>query len=106
MSNDQGSETEPAAQSTAVPSATARYFMLFKAVRIEALDQHGEVVILPAKNGRGSGPLVASGFLMRVDSGLYLYTCWHVVTGTTLSNPVVPGTMTRRMKLRVSIASE
>jgi len=81
----------------------ARHQMQFKAVRIEILDQHGQPVIATARNGEHRGPVVASGFLLRDGAQLYLYTCWHVVTGIELANPVLPGTNQRRSRLKVSM---
>jgi hypothetical protein len=40
---------------------------------------------------------------LRDDAELYLYTCWHVVTGIELANPVLPGTNQRRNRLKVSV---
>jgi hypothetical protein len=93
---------------SSVPSSpadgiTARHLMQFKAVRIEILDQHGQPVIVTPRNGERRGPVVASGFLLRDDADLYLYTCWHVVTGIELANPVLPGTNQRRSRLKVSM---
>jgi hypothetical protein len=81
----------------------ARRLMQFKAVRIEILDQHGQSVIVTPRNGERRGPVVASGFLLRDDADLYLYTCWHVVTGIELANPVLPGTNQRRSRLKVAV---
>ena len=81
----------------------ARHLMQFKAVRIEILDQHGQPVIVASRNGERRGPVVASGFLLRDEADLYLYTCWHVVTGIELANPVLPGTNQRRSRLKVSL---
>jgi hypothetical protein len=81
----------------------ARHLMQFRAVRIEILDQHGQSVMVTARNGERRGPAVASGFLLRDDAELYLYTCWHVVTGIELANPVLPGTNQRRSRLKVSM---
>ena len=77
--------------------------MQFRAVRIEILDQHGQSVMVTPRNGERRGPAVASGFLLRDDAELYLYTCWHVVTGIELANPVLPGTNQRRSRLKVSM---
>jgi Trypsin-like peptidase domain len=77
--------------------------MQFRAVRIEILDKHGQPVIVTPRNGERRGPVVASGFLLREDADLYLYTCWHVVTGIELANPVLPGTNQRRSRLKVSM---
>src|SRR5579863_2953187 len=81
----------------------ARQLMQFSAVRIEILDQHGHPVMVTPRNGERRGPAVASGFLLRDDAELYLYTCWHVVTGIELANPVLPGTNQRRSRLKVSM---
>jgi hypothetical protein len=89
--------------SSPTDSIAARHLMQFKAVRIEILDQHGESVIVTPRNGERRGPVVASGFLLRDDADLYLYTCWHVVTGIELANPVLPGTNQRRSRLKVSM---
>src|SRR5579863_6014395 len=80
-----------------------RHVMQFRAVRIEILDQHGQSVMVTPRNGERRGPAVASGFLLRDDTELYLYTCWHVVTGIELANPVLPGTNQRRSRLKVSM---
>jgi hypothetical protein len=79
--------------------------MTFKCVRIEILDQSGEPVMLSPENGKSGGPAVASGFLLRDEGATYLYTCWHVVTGISLTNPVLPGAsvMRRRARLKVSM---
>ncbi len=89
--------------SSPTDSIAARHLMQFKAVRIEILDQHGQPVIVTPRNGERRGPVVASGFLLRDESELYLYTCWHVVTGIELANPVLPGTNQRRSRLKVSM---
>jgi hypothetical protein len=88
---------------SAMDSFAARNRMQFKAVRIEILDQHGQSVMVTPRNGERRGPVVASGFLLRDDADLYLYTCWHVVTGIELANPVLPGTSQRRSRLKVSM---
>jgi Trypsin-like peptidase domain len=89
--------------SSPTDSIAARHLMQFKAVRIEILDQHGQSVIVTPRNGERRGPVVASGFLLRDEADLYLYTCWHVVTGIELANPVLPGTNQRRSRLKVSM---
>lgn len=65
--------------------------MPFKAVRIDVLDEHGNAVEVFDESGQAAGFAVASGFFMQEVTGLYLYTCWHVVTGINLHNPVLPG---------------
>lgn len=66
------------------PARQARMVLVNKCVKLAAIDEHGNRVI---KNG---GPRVGSGFLMRHDTGLHLYTCWHVVTGLDWRDPVLP----------------
>jgi hypothetical protein len=102
---DHFSDANLAACVSRASAPTARHLMPFKAVRIEVLDERGDPVMIPGKEGRAGGPAVASGFLMREQEGLYLYTCWHVVTGIDLANPVLPGALSgeRRMSLRLSI---
>lgn len=102
MSNGRPSELASVLSSRA-DGITARYLMQFKAVRIEILDQHGQAVTVTLRNGERRGPVVASGFLLQDGAELYLYTCWHVVTGIELANPVLPGTNQRRSRLRVSM---
>ena len=47
----------------------------FKAVRLETLDERKTIL------GR------ATGFLVRDADGLFLYSCWHVVTGVDFFRP-------------------
>lgn len=47
----------------------SRFDLQLKAVHLECLGKNGERIS------------VASGFICRESDGLYLYTCWHVVTG-------------------------
>ena len=47
----------------------------FKAVRLEMLDEQKKILRR------------ATGFLVRDADGLFLYTCWHVVTGVNFFNP-------------------
>jgi len=96
-------KTRSAAHSSTAQGVGARHLIQFKAVRIEILDQHGQSVIATARNGEHRGPVVASGFLLRDGADVYLYTCWHVVTGIELANPVLPGTNQRRSRLKVSM---
>lgn len=55
-----------------------------KCVKLAAIDEHGNPVM------RNGGQRVGSGFLMRHETGLHLYTCWHVVTGLNWREPVLP----------------
>ena len=88
--------------------ALTRNLMPYKAVRIEVLDDEGAPVFARAANGEPEEPVVASGFIMWESRTLYLYTCWHVVTGIPIIEPVrLPGALhpQRPMKLRVSMQS-
>jgi hypothetical protein len=53
------------------PLHAQRLRLPFVAVRLQALDVNQEP--MPG--------FVASGFIRKVEEQLYLYTCWHVVTG-------------------------
>lgn len=88
-----------------IPSATARGLLPLKAVRIDLLDERGEAIVVREEAGLAPRSSVASGFLVQVESALYLYTCWHVVTGIDLVHPKLPGSMcsSRRRKLRISM---
>ncbi len=48
-----------------------RFRLPFLAVRLQALDRDEKPI----------ADVVASGFIRKVGEQLYLYTCWHVVTG-------------------------
>ena len=61
-----------------------------KCVKLAAIDEHGNPV---TKNG---GQRVGSGLLMRHETGLHLYTCWHVVTGLDWRDPILPATGEQR----------
>ena len=63
-----------------------------KAVIIECLNNDGELI----KDAN------ASGFILREKDGLYLYTCWHVVTGLNMHELPVKENKLERMTLRVS----
>jgi hypothetical protein len=58
------------------PLVYQRGTLQFKAVRIQPLDSNGKPI--PHPDG---GVRIASGFILREPGGLFLYTCWHVVTG-------------------------
>lgn len=74
------------------PLLSQRYFLQFKAVRLECLDEHQQ-------------PLnkVASGFVMREAEALFLYTCWHVVTGFDPHHIEVGFVLPKCRFLRVSL---
>lgn len=55
----------------ATQSSLARHELPFKAVRLQCLDLNGSEL-----SGR-----TASGCIRREEGKLFLYTCWHVVTG-------------------------
>ena len=74
-----------------------KFDLPFKAVRIQCLDKDG----LPIKNATGSG------FIRREDDSLYLYTCWHLVTGLDKNDLRVGRNPPNRLYLDISLqASE
>jgi hypothetical protein len=81
----------------AVPSrpslslGTQRFRLTLLAVHIQCLDS----------DRRAIDGAVATGFVRREDTGLWLYTCWHVVTGLNPNHLELKALPTRR-NLRVS----
>ena len=76
------------------PPLHAQQFRLpFVAVKLQALDSAAQP--LPG--------VVASGFVRKVDAGLYLYTCWHVVTGFDPYAVQVGFELPQRRALRLSV---
>jgi hypothetical protein len=65
----------------------------FKAVHIQCLDQDGA----PIENA------YASGFIRQEDQGMFLYTCWHVVTGFDMHNLRIGSRLPTRKALRVTL---
>jgi len=88
-----------------MPSAMARLLIPFKVVRIDLLDEQGWPVLIRDDHGNEARATVASGFLLRDQSVVYVYTCCHVVTGIDLDSPRLPGSIAqaRRFKLRISM---
>lgn len=98
--------TQPVQQPTAAEREQyARASLPLKAVRIALLDANYDEVAARDAGGRQVGAAVASGFLVNEDSGTYLYTCWHVVTGINMHEPVLPGAtgLQRRAAVRISL---
>jgi hypothetical protein len=60
-----------------------------KAMRLEALDKDQNVLCR------------ASGFLVSESDGLFLYTCWHVVTGVDFLDPTPLTPPERRAFIRL-----
>ena len=71
-----------------------RFELSFKAVRLNCLDKDGAPIV-------GAD---ASGFIRREGMNLYLYTCWHVVTGHDVhgfkNGQVSPNRMTLSVTLK------
>lgn len=63
----------------------------FKAVLIRCLDEEKNPVA------------TASGFLSRQDGALYLYTCWHVVTGYDRNDLKVGNSLPNRRYLQIEM---
>jgi Trypsin-like peptidase domain len=105
MSDEPDEKPKNAFGLASADSFVSRHFMPLKAVRVAVLDEFGEPVEALDVSGRPAGHAVASGFLMQEGGGLFLYTCWHVVTGIDLHRPVLPGAISsaRRMRLRLSM---
>jgi Trypsin-like peptidase domain len=72
------------------PARMSRMGLTSKCVRLAALDEEDRPVVLRNEQGEAIGTRVASGFLLRHDRDLYLYTCWHVVTGFDFRAPTLP----------------
>ncbi len=71
-----------------------RSVLAHKAIIIHCLNKDGEPI-------EGA---YASGFILREQDGLYLYTCWHVVTGIKdMHHLQGPEYKSERMTLRVSL---
>ena len=79
------------------PLAHQRGTLQFKAVRVQPLDAGGR----PIPHREGGGDVVASGFVRREAGGLFLYTCWHVVSGLDRNTRSLPPTWIRPATLRV-----
>jgi hypothetical protein len=59
--------------------------LTFRAVQVLPLNDRQEPIRV------AGGIRTASGFLRREPAGLFLYTCWHVVTGgIEMDPPKVP----------------
>jgi hypothetical protein len=70
--------------------------LTFRAVQVLPLNDRQEPIRVTG------GIRTASGFLRREAEGLFLYTCWHVVTGgIEMDPPKVPPLWTRPVALRV-----
>jgi hypothetical protein len=68
-----------------------------KAVQVIPLDEHGEEI------AAGRGIKTASGFIRHEPGGLFLYTCWHVVTGIKrypVTMPPAPFVRPWRLRIR------
>jgi hypothetical protein len=64
-----------------------------KAVHIQCLDENKN----PIKGAN------ASGFLLQENGGLFLYTCWHVVTGYNMHDVKVGRTPPNRRYIEVTL---
>ena len=64
-----------------------------KTIHIQALDENRS----PLTNQ------YASGFIMREDNDLFLYTCWHVVTGFDMHHIEVGDQLPKRKYLNITL---
>src|SRR5438876_8219872 len=70
-----------------------------KAVQVLPLDEHGDPIRVA-----GGGVKTSSGFVRREASGLFLYVCWHTVTGIDRNEPrIPPAPVVRPRALRVRL---
>lgn len=75
------------------PLHAQRFRLPFVGVRLQALDERKQPI----------AGVVASGFIRRLDNQLYLYTCWHVVTGFDPYDIRVGFTLPNRRYLAVAL---
>lgn len=69
-----------------------RMSLTMKAVHLQCLD--GNRIPIPDK--------VASGFIVESSGNLFLYTCWHVVTGFDMNDVRISGVLPNRRYLQVT----
>ena len=75
------------------PLAAQRFELTYKAAHLQCLDKDGAPII-------GAD---ASGFVRREGGELYLYTCWHVVTGLDVHGLNTGEVSPQRMALSVTL---
>lgn len=92
------STTEPVLRELASWARAQRSQMTFKCVHLSFIDSQGRAV-----RDSMDRPRVATGFLRREAGVLFLYTCWHVVTGIDFLHPKLPPVSEpRRTRLQVT----
>ena len=93
------SATEPVRREMASRARAQRFEMTFKCVHLSFIDAQGQVVLDSMGRKR-----VATGFLRKEAGVLFLYTCWHVVTGLDFLQPTLPRVgEQRRTTLQVTL---
>ncbi len=70
-----------------------RLMVSHKAVMVHCLDDAGKEI-------EGA---YASGFILKEQDGLFLYTCWHVITGLDMHQLPMNYKTSNRKKLRISL---
>ena len=70
-----------------------RLSLSHKAVMVHCLDENGDKI----------AGAYASGFILREKDGLFLYTCWHVVTGFDMHALPMNYVKSNRRALKVSL---
>lgn len=70
-----------------------RSMLSHKAVMVHCLDENENEI----------DGIYASGFLLEEQNTLFLYTCWHVVTGLDMHQLPMDYKQTNRRKLRISL---
>ena len=84
---DNGMVNSPERAAGERPDGTAwfdRHLLAMKAVQVRPLDEHGAPIAV-----RG-GAKTASGFIRRDATGLFLYVCWHTVSGLDRNDLRIP----------------
>jgi hypothetical protein len=76
-----------------IPARLNKYLLNFKSVHIQCLDENKNSI-------KGA---YASGFIVKQNGELYLYTCWHVVTGFNMHNIEIKGALPNRKFLEVNL---
>ncbi|MEO5715482.1 MAG: hypothetical protein ABIT37_18535 [Luteolibacter sp.] len=78
---------------TKIAMASQRFLLPYVGIILQCLDENQNPI----------DGAFASGFIRREEDGLYLYTCWHVVTGFNPSDIRIPINRPSRRYLKVTM---